>query len=91
MGDQAYQRARRQVRRLRGFYSHALVYAAVNVGLAGINLASSPETIWFVYPLLGWGLGLAAHAASVYALPRWLGQEWEARKIRELMQREEEQ
>ncbi len=31
-----------------------------------VNLTTSPETLWSIWPLLGWGLGLAAHAWLVY-------------------------
>jgi hypothetical protein len=49
-----------------GFRSHVFAYAIVNAGLAAINLATSPGYLWFVWPLIGWGIGLAAHAAAVY-------------------------
>jgi hypothetical protein len=49
-----------------GFRSHVFAYAIVNAGLAAINLVTSPGYLWFVWPLIGWGIGLAAHAAAVY-------------------------
>jgi len=51
---------------IRGLAVHAFVYLAVNALLIGINLSGSSESLWFVWPLLGWGLGLAAHAALAY-------------------------
>lgn len=51
-----------------GFYVHAAVFAAVMTMLAGIDLLSSSRTIWFVWPLFGWGLGIALHAAWVFLL-----------------------
>jgi hypothetical protein len=50
-----------------GFRSHVLAYAIVNAGLLMINLVSSPDHLWFYWPMIGWGIGLAAHAAVVYA------------------------
>ncbi|GGF60289.1 hypothetical protein GCM10011332_12490 [Terasakiella brassicae] len=41
-----------------------------NAGLAAINLTFSPETIWFHYPLFGWGIGLILHAIKTI-LPDW--------------------
>ena len=35
--------------------------AIVNGGLLAINLLSSPGHWWFYWPMLGWGIGLAAH------------------------------
>jgi hypothetical protein len=49
-----------------GFRTHLLVYALVNAGLAAINLATNPGHLWFVWPLMGWGVGIVAHAAAVY-------------------------
>jgi len=38
----------------------------VNSGLFALNLFTSPQVWWFVWPLFGWGIGLAAHAWAVY-------------------------
>jgi hypothetical protein len=50
----------------RGFRIHALTYAAVNILLLVINLATSPDDLWFYWPLLGWGIGLTGHAYAVH-------------------------
>lgn len=82
-----YRAARSQVRKLRGFYAHLSVYLAVNAGLLVINLFTSPGRLWVVWPLAGWGIGVVIHGASVFLGGRLLGAEWEARKIREIMDR----
>jgi hypothetical protein len=48
------------------FRSHLIAYAVVNAGLVAINILSSPGHWWFYWPMLGWGVGLGAHAATVY-------------------------
>lgn len=58
--------AHRNVRMKMGFYIHAAVYLLVNAFLAAVNLSSGAEVIWFKWPLLGWGLGLAIHGAVVW-------------------------
>jgi hypothetical protein len=35
--------------------------------------------------MLAWGIGLAVHAVVVYGLGSVLGDEWEERKIREIV------
>lgn len=51
-----------------GWYVHAVVYLLVNLGLFAIALLGGRN--WAVYPLLGWGMGLAIHGAVVLmALP----------------------
>lgn len=51
---------------VRGVAVHLFVYLAVNALLISINLSSSSETLWAVWPLLGWGIGLAGHAWLAY-------------------------
>jgi 2TM domain len=57
--------ARRADMRL-AFRSHMIAYAVVNAGLVAINLATSPGYFWAIWPMIGWGVGLAAHATTVY-------------------------
>ncbi|HET6389762.1 2TM domain-containing protein [Hyphomicrobium sp.] len=51
-----------------GFKIHLLAYVGVNVILAIINYMN-PQTIWFYWVLIGWGIGLAAHGYSVWRAP----------------------
>ena len=67
--QQAHHRARRKVEARLGFYVHLTAYVLVNGLLIAINLVTSSETLWFQWPLLGWGIGIAAHALAVF-LPR---------------------
>lgn len=50
-----------------GFRIHAAVFAAVQLTLVVIWgliwVTSGAHYPWFIYPLLGWGIGLAAHYA----------------------------
>ncbi len=46
------------------FRVHASVYLAVNLLLVVIWATTSMAYPWFLYPLLGWGIGLAAHYAA---------------------------
>ncbi len=84
-----HERARQRVELLRGFYGHAIVFVVVNVGLAIYNLAMTPDRLWFVAAFLGWGIGLMAHGAYVLGSGRFLGADWQERKIREAMDRED--
>lgn len=75
----------RQVNGLRRFYKHLLVFVAINAGLAAMNLFASPGHLWFHWPLLGWAVWLALHAFGIFTRDRWLGAEWEERKVRQLL------
>ena len=56
--------ARRRASAKMGWYIHAFVYVLANLLL--ILLATSRGQKWYVYPLLGWGLGLLIHGAVVF-------------------------
>ena len=73
--------ARRKV----GLYIHATVYVAVNVLLITINLSTATGPLWFQWPLLGWGIGLLAHAAASFSLA---GRRREWRATRRRLRRE---
>jgi carbon starvation protein CstA len=82
-----YARAKTRVRQIKGFYIHATVYVLVNAFLLITNFISSRGTIWFVWPLFGWGIGLVAHGIAVFGLRGLWGPEWEERKIKELIEK----
>jgi hypothetical protein len=48
-------------REKKAFILHAIVYAIGNSILIAINLLFVPQVLWFVFPLVGWGSGLAIH------------------------------
>ncbi len=52
---------------------HLAVYVVVNALLIVINLLTSTEYLWFWWPLLGWGIGLALHALAIVLIPKLLG------------------
>jgi len=73
---EAYKKAFREVKKeeeKRGFLVHLTIYIIVNTALAIINLIYSRETIWFIFPLVFWGLGLTIHYLGV----RWSDKELE--------------
>lgn len=67
---EAYERASKRVAARISFYIHLTVYVVVNLLLVAINLAASPEHLWFYWPLFGWGIGLCFHGLSVFFFGR---------------------
>ena len=82
-----YAEARRHVREVRGFYTHALTYVAVIGCLAALNLLKNPDRLWFLWAAFGWGIGLAVHGLNTFAFSGFLGRQWEERKVREYLER----
>lgn len=51
--------------RRQGFRQQVITYVLVIGFLAAINLFTSPDFFWFVFPALGWGMGLAFGASNM--------------------------
>jgi uncharacterized RDD family membrane protein YckC len=83
--DEAYLRAKKRVAELKGFYAHLIVFVIVNMILVIINLVFTPRFLWFLIPLLGWGVGLFFHAVFGFGLFGVFTKEWEERKIKQYM------
>lgn len=72
-----------------GWYTHALVFTIVNLALFGMSHYGMGHRPWSVFPLLGWGLGLALHGISVFVLGSGSSlRERMVQKERERLQRE---
>lgn len=79
--DRQEEEAFRFVRKLRGFYVHLFQYVFVNLGLLAINLIASPQRMWVLWVMGGWGIGLLAHAFSVFRPGWFLGPQWEREQV----------
>lgn len=44
--------------------------------------------LWGIWPSLGWGIGVVCHGITVLPFWNFLTQDWEDRKVREIMERE---
>jgi hypothetical protein len=81
-----YEDAKKRVGEIKDFYQHLVTYVVINAFLFVINRLTSPGYNWFVWPLLGWGIGLVLHALTVFG---WFwGKSWEDRKIKEIMDKD---
>ena len=56
----------RRLRKKRDFGIHALVYLLVNGFLVVIWAVTSGDFFWPIFPILGWGIGVAGNAWEVF-------------------------
>ena len=88
-----YQEALKRVKKIKGFYTHAIVYVFVNIMIVFLNVKNlDPGETYFQFKnfmtAFFWGIGLLAYGLSVF-VPNWImGQNWEERKIKEFMEKE---
>ena len=82
-------KARKQVKKKKEFYQHLMSFVTVNCFLMVINLLTSPNHLWFIYPILGWGMGLMFHYVDVFGVPGFgmLDKGWEEREIENELRR----
>ncbi|HGH7182955.1 histidine kinase [Bacillus cereus] len=85
--DDVYLRAKKRMENLKAFYIHFTVYILVNLMLFLINISSDSSTLWFLYPLAGWGIGIVIHGLTTFPFGIF-GKEWEERKIKEYMEKD---
>jgi hypothetical protein len=83
--EELFKLAKARVDEKKGFYSHLASYCIVNAALFLIwRFASGAGYLWFLWPLAGWGIGLAFHFVGVFVLPSAQGS-WEQREIKKEM------
>ena len=97
-----YFRAKKRVKKLKGFYIHFAVYIVVNTFISAniiiSNIYENGETFNEVFWDLDtfavwafWGIGLAIHGFKVLGLPFLFGKNWEERKMKEFMEKDTNQ
>ena len=65
MSSETYGKPGEEGDAVHGFYTHLTIYAIVNGSLLALNLLAGGPA-WAVWPLMGWGIGLAAHGIVVF-------------------------
>ncbi len=99
-----YERARKRVEDIKGFYFHLSVYIIIN-GILFLSRDNFSLTLvdesafgdtnflsWFNWETYGtpliWGLGLLYHASTVFIRNPFLGKAWEERQIVKYMNKD---
>jgi len=97
-----YLRAKRRVKKLKGFYIHFGVYIIMNSFISVNKIISNiyengetfNEAFWDFETFavwIFWGIGLAIHGFNVLGLPFLFDKDWEERKIKKLLEDDENQ
>jgi hypothetical protein len=90
--ESKYIRAKERVEELKKFYGNLTSYAIVITGLAILNYyIDGWRYMWFLWAAFGWGIGLFFHAINTFRWNPFFGKDWEDRKIKELMSKDENQ
>ena len=79
--------AHRLVRRKRILYTVLGIYAAFSLLWFAIDMADGTENIWFYWPMLGTGIGVAITAIVLLGVGGVFGIDWERRQVEHYLQR----
>lgn len=79
---QALRRAQQRVRARLGLFGHGVIYSGTTVLLLVLNIAATPDNLWFFWPMLAWlpallGHGLFVLGPGLSAIERWTDREYE--------------
>lgn len=86
--EAAYRNAQKKVEDIKGFYGNLWSFIIISIALAVVNLATYAQYLWFLYPVIGWGIGVIVHAMAVFNAMPFLGRDWEEKKIQQLIDKE---
>lgn len=86
--DKRYQKAKEKVEAIKGFYGNLIAYCLVIPALCVLNYWTTSWP-WVIFPALGWGFGLLMHGMEAFGYNPLLGKNWEEKKIKQLMERED--
>lgn len=84
-----YQRAKERIKKIKEFYTHAIIYSIFVIFFIYLNVNSGGFP-WAIFPIGGWGLGVLGHANEAFEYSFFFGKKWEQRKIKEILRKEEE-
>lgn len=88
--EERYYKARKRVEEIKGFYGNLISYIVINIGLMILNLVTYPAYLWFLWPLLWWGIGVVIHGLKVFNYLPFFSKDWEEKKIKDFMEKEKQ-
>ena len=89
--SEQYQYAKNRVKKIKGFYIHFAIYSVINTIIifgTFYDRSFTNNTFWSLETFstaIFWGIGLIAHAASVFGKDLIFNKNWENRKMKEFM------
>jgi len=93
--ENRYNRAKKKVDKIKGFYTHAIVYVVVNIMLLSMIYTgyANVREFWNLGSFstaIGWGIGLLIHGVSVFGKDVFFDSNWEAQKMQQFLKEEEQ-
>jgi len=79
--EEHYQEAKKRVKAKKEFYWNLFTWMVVSFFLFIMNAAVTQGPPWFLFPFLGWGMGVAFHGYDVFGKGGRHNKSWERKQI----------
>ena len=87
ISNESLQEARRHVRRKRTFYTVVGIWVALSLMWFAIDMLDDSSSVWFYWPMLGTGIGVAITGIVLLGIGGLFGTDWEHRQIDKYLRR----
>jgi hypothetical protein len=89
--EKKYLQAKERVACIKKFYTSLMFYVVFIGFLAALNYYLNEWSYpWFLWAAFGWGIGLIFQAFKAFNWIPYMGRDWEEKKIKEFMEKDEE-
>jgi 4-hydroxybenzoate polyprenyltransferase len=85
--NHALEEARRYVRRKRIFFTVLAIWIALSLMWFLIDMRDDSSSVWFYWPMLGTGIGVAITGIVLLGIGGLFGADWERREIDKYLRR----
>jgi len=85
--EEAREEARRYVRRKRILYTVVGIWLALSLMWFAIDMLDDSSSLWFYWPMLGTGVGVAITAFVLLGIGGLFGVDWERREMDRYLRR----
>jgi hypothetical protein len=86
--NESLEEARRYVRRKRIFYTILGIWIALSLMWLAIDMLDDSSSVWFYWPMLGTGIGVAITGIVLLGIGGLFGANWERREIDRYLRRQ---
>ena len=78
-----YKQAKKIVKKKKSFYSNFISWAIMSVFFFILNMTTGAHFHWWIFPTLGWGIGVAFHYVDAFGV--FKSKDWEQRAVQKEM------
>jgi hypothetical protein len=89
--NHALEEARRYVRRKRIFFTVLAIWIALSLMWFLIDMRDDSSSVWFYWPMLGTGIGVAITGIVLLGIGGLFGADWERREIDKYLRRRDDE